>query len=205
MYRYSKRVVNSDYILEWKFTGLSDEKIKHPSGPHNFLNPLLKYFCSKTKVRFRGGCLKQDKITYNHWKIVNVCIVYGTKKPGNTSSYWTLENCFIGAVGLTKMLILISINILDKELNLIDWIGFFSHPSGRTDRNVTIFGVGVSSSTKIDDSKIDILILGKGPTQGLEHILSAENMYSINFTENNKKICLSLHYNGANSYSFVNA
>ena len=29
-------------------------------------------------------------------------------------------------------------------------------------------------------------------------------MYSINFTENNKKICLSLHYNGANSYYFVN-
>ena len=29
-------------------------------------------------------------------------------------------------------------------------------------------------------------------------------MYSINFTENNKKFCLSLHYNGANSYLFVN-
>ena len=32
-----------------------------------------------------------------------------------------------------------------------------------------------------------ILILGKGPTQGLEHTLSAEKMYSINFTENKKK------------------
>ena len=30
-------------------------------------------------------------------------------------------------------------------------------------------------------------------------------MYSINFTENNKKFCLSLHYNGANSYLFVNS
>ena len=29
-------------------------------------------------------------------------------------------------------------------------------------------------------------------------------MYSINFTENNKKFCLSLHYNGANRYLFVN-
>ena len=29
-------------------------------------------------------------------------------------------------------------------------------------------------------------------------------MYSINFTEKNKKFCLSLHYNGANSYLFVN-
>ena len=29
-------------------------------------------------------------------------------------------------------------------------------------------------------------------------------MYSINFTKNNKKFCLSLHYNGADSYLFVN-
>ena len=52
--------------------------------------------------------------------------------------------------------------------------------------------------------KKDILILGKDTTQGLKHALSAEKMYSINFTENNKKFCLSLHYNGANSYLFVN-
>ena len=48
------------------------------------------------------------------------------------------------------------------------------------------------------------MILGKGPTQGLEHTLSAEKMYSINFTKENTKFCLSLHYNGANSYLFVN-
>ena len=32
----------------------------------------------------------------------------------------------------------------------------------------------MSSSTKIDNRKKDILILGKGPTQGWEHTLSAE-------------------------------
>ena len=52
--------------------------------------------------------------------------------------------------------------------------------------------------------KKDILVLGIGPTQGLEHTLTAEKMYSINFTEINKKFCLSLHYNRANSYLFVN-
>ena len=82
--------------------------------------------------------------------------------------------------------------------------GFFSHPSGGTGRNVIIFGVDMSSSSKIDNQKKDILILGKGPKQGLEHTLSAEKMYSVNFTENNKKFCLNLHYNGANSYLFVN-
>ena len=43
-----------------------------------------------------------------------------------------------------------------------------------------------------------------GPKQGLEHKLSAEKMYSINFTESNKKFSLSLHYNGSNSYLCVN-
>ena len=52
--------------------------------------------------------------------------------------------------------------------------------------------------------KKDILILGKGPTQGLEHTLTAEKMYSINFTVNKKKFCLSLHYNGENSCLFDN-
>ena len=45
-----------------------------------------------------------------------------------------------------------------------------------------------------------MLILDNGPTQGLEHSLSAEKMYLINFTVTGKKFCLSLHYNGANSY-----
>ena len=45
----------------------------------------------------------------------------------------------------------------------------------------------MSSSRKIDNRKKVILILGKGPTQGLEYTLSAEKMYSINFTEKNNK------------------
>ena len=52
--------------------------------------------------------------------------------------------------------------------------------------------------------KKNILVFGIGPTQGLELTLTAEKMYSINFTVTNKIICLSLHYNGANSYLFVN-
>ena len=63
----------------------------------------------------------------------------------------------------------------------------------------------MSSSSKIDNRKKDILILGKGPTQGLEHTLSANKIDSINFTKKNTKFYLSLHYNGANSYLFVNA
>ena len=62
----------------------------------------------------------------------------------------------------------------------------------------------MSFSTHGDNKKKDILVSGIDPTQGLEHTLTAEKMYSINFTEKNKKFFLSLHYNGANSYLFVN-
>ena len=62
----------------------------------------------------------------------------------------------------------------------------------------------MSSSTHINNKKKDILFLGKGPTQGLEHTLTAEKMYSIDFTVTKKKFCLSLHCNGANSCLLVN-
>ena len=62
----------------------------------------------------------------------------------------------------------------------------------------------MSHSVHVDNKKKDILILGKGSTQGLEHTLTAEKIYSISFTVSKKKFCLSLHYDGANSYLFVN-
>ena len=62
----------------------------------------------------------------------------------------------------------------------------------------------MSSSIHVDNKKKDILILGRGPTQELEYTLTAEKMCSINFTMTKKKFCLSLHYNGGNSYLFVN-
>ena len=62
----------------------------------------------------------------------------------------------------------------------------------------------MGSSVHIDNKEKGILSLGKCPTQGLEHTLTKGKMYSINFTEYNKKFCWILHYNGANSYLFVN-
>ena len=78
------------------------------------------------------------------------------------------------------------------------------HPSGGDGQNVIIFGVDMSSSTKIDNRKKDIFILNKGAIQGLEHTLTTEKMYSINFSKRDTKFCLSFHYDGANRYVFVN-
>ena len=159
---------------------------------------------TKIRVRFSGSLLKQDKITYTHGKIVNIYIVYEINKKDNTiTSDPTLENSLFGAVTLTK-----NVNI-DSYGYPGYGIGFdrkesFSFSGGGYGQNVLIFGVDMSFSTQIDNKKKDILVLGIGPTQGLEHTLTAEKMYSINFTEKNKKFCLSLHYNRANSYLFVN-
>ena len=49
------------------------------------------------------------------------------------------------------------------------------------------------------------LVLGEGPTQGLDdRKLTSEAKYPINITQSGKNI-LRLHYNGSNSFLFVNA
>ena len=63
----------------------------------------------------------------------------------------------------------------------------------------------MSSFVYVDNKKKDSLIFGEGPIQGLDDTtLTAEKKHSINFTEHNKKLCLRVHYNGTNSYLFVN-
>ena len=62
----------------------------------------------------------------------------------------------------------------------------------------------MNSSLHIGNKKIDILIIIKDPTQRLEHTLTVEKLFSVKFIQNNEKICLSLHCNGANSDLFVN-
>ena len=166
---------------------MSDESIKSPSAPHNFLKPSLNYSVTKTIVRFSGSCRKQDKITYTHGKIVNIYIVYEINKNDNTSSNPTLENCLVRAVSLTKTTDIDKYKFSGYGIEYgfdMDKHGFSSQPRGENGRNVIIFGVDMSSSIKIDNRKKDILILGKGPTQELEDTLSAEKVYSINFTEN---------------------
>ena len=73
-------------------------------------------------------------------------------------------------------------------------------------RNVIIFGANLSSSAHIDSKGKDILILSKGPTQGLDDTtLTAEAKYPINFTQSRKRFVVSLQYNGSNSFLFVDA
>ena len=75
----------------------------------------------------------------------------------------------------------------------------------RLGRNCIILGADMSSSSHANNKKKNILVLVKNFVQGVNGTtIYAEKLYSINFTEKNEKFCLRLHYNGANSYLFVN-
>ena len=195
MYRYFKIIAgvgNGSYIYYWQSKGLSDERINSITASNYSVTPFLDYYGTKTRVEFSGSCLKQDKVTFNHGKIVNIYIVYEISKSINISDYPTLENCLFGAVSLTKN------SDTDRYEYSVSEIGFdrhggFSFPGTSLGRNVIVFGVDLSSSTKIDNRKKYILILGMGPTQGVKHTMSAGKVYSINFTVTRNKFCLSLH------------
>ena len=71
-------------------------------------------------------------------------------------------------------------------------------------RPVIIFGTDISSSVHATNKTRSILVLSKDFMQGIDNTtICAEKLYSINFTKTNTKVCLSLHYNRANSYLFV--
>ena len=132
--------------------------------------------------------------------MVNIYIVYELGASTSHIDDPTLKNCLSGAV--TKNADIDKYGYLGYGIGF-DRRGSLSFPGGGYVQNVLIFGGDMSSSPHIDNKK-DILVLGFGPTQELEHTLTAEKMYSINFTVTKKRFCLSLHYNGANSYLFVN-
>ena len=82
----------------------------------------------------------------------------------------------------------------------------FSLADGSLGKNVIIFEADMSSPVHIVNKNKDISFLGEGPTQGSDDTtLTAEAQYSINFSRSKRKFCLSLHYNGSNSFLFVNA
>ena len=86
-----------------------------------------------------------------------------------------------------------------------DRSGTFGHPEGGTARNVIIFGVDMSGSVHASNKTQDFLVLGKDLIQLIENTtIYAEKMNSPNFSAENKIFVLSLHYNGDNSFLFVN-
>ena len=81
---------------------LSDEKNTFIKTRSHNITPNLNYYGTKTRVEINGSCLKQDSATFDHGKVVNICIVYEISKNINISDYATIENSLFGAAILTK-------------------------------------------------------------------------------------------------------
>ena len=173
-----KLIASTDYVSSWKSKGLSVETIEPPSTSDNSLTPAVSYYGTKTRVKFTGSCLKQPKISYTHGKVVNIYIVYELGASSSHNNDPTLKNCLFGAVTLTKNA------DIDKYGYSGYGIGFdrrssFSFPGGGFGQNLLVFRADMSSSAHIDNKKKYILALGKGPTQGSEHLLAGEKIYPI--------------------------
>ena len=175
-------VGNITYILSWKSRGFHDTKIKAIVLANYLLNPQINvYDMGKVRIKFNGSFLNRFSPTKSHRNVVNIYIVYEITSDYKDINYPTLENCLFGSVILTK-------NADIEKYRYFEYgIGFVRQSSfsigNEIGKNVITFGVDMSSLTKTDSRKKDILILGKGPTQGLESTLSAEKMYSTNFTK----------------------
>ena len=123
------KIANTKYISSWQPKGLSNKTIKPPTSD-NSLNPTISYYGTKARLEFRGSCLKQDKSTFNHGKIVNIYIVYELDKT-YVKTNPMLVNCSFGA-----------------DIDSADIDGSFG-------RNVVIFGVDMSSSVHVDNKGKD--------------------------------------------------
>ena len=81
--------------------------------------------------------------------------------------------------------------------------GGFTHI--KNGRNVLIFGADMSFSIHRTNRANHIYIIGDGITQCLnDTTIYVEKKYFRNFTAPDVKFVLSLHYNGDDSYLFVN-
>ena len=145
---------------------------------------------------------KTKKKSYTHEKVVNIYIVYDLGASGSNDSDPALKNCLFGAVTLTK----------NADIDKYGYSGYgigynrrssFSFPGSGFGQNVLIFGVDMSFSAHIDNKKKDISSMKSSNTR-IRTYFNCRKNDSINFTVRKKKFCLSLHYNGANIYLFVN-
>ena len=170
---------------------MNDTNVKAIVKTNYLLNPRINiYDMGKIRIKFNGSFLNRFPPTMSHRNIVNIYIVYEITSDYKHINHPTVENCLFGSVKTTK----------NADIGKYRYFGYgigfdrkLSFSIGtETGKNLIIFGVDMSSSSKFYNRKKDIWILGKGPTKGLEHTLSAKKLFSINFTKKNTKFCLRL-------------
>ena len=205
MQKYFK-LSNKNQIDEWKSKVLSNQYL-------NVVGTLGTVVLSKPikpmHVIFKGkGTLVQnDNDIIAGGLVINIYIVYKTS-PKRINSNFVFRNCLFGAVKIT--------NATNYDTDKWQYSGYgvgfdstgsFTHPNdGKNAKNVVVFGADTTTSIHKTNQTQSVLVLGHGLIKRInDTTIYAEKMYSSNFTVDNKIFCLSLHYNGDNSYLFVNS
>ena len=180
--------------------------------------PILKDD-EKMCVYLQGSHFQQNSaLTTNNDHVINnnainIYIIYKLDPIASSrDTIFTIQNSLLGAMQITK-------NATDSDKNNYKGYGIcfdersqFGHTiteGGRAHttngRNVLIFRVGMSFSVHATNRTNNIYVMADGFTQGInDTTLYVEKNYYRNFTEPGKKFMLSLHYNGDDSYLFIN-
>ena len=164
-------------------------------------------------VKFDGYYLSRNKVIIpNVDNAINIYCVYKLYPIASTrDTTFTIQNALFGAMEITKNVDISKYNYKGYGI-CFDEGGTFSHTIREDNfdqttatRNVLIFGADMSSSIHKTDKANNIYIMGKDFIQGInDTTIYAEKNFYRNFTDPGKIFVLSLHYNGDDSYLFVN-
>ena len=164
-------------------------------------------------VYLRGNHFQQNKVIIpNNDNVINIYCVYEIQPISSSrDTTFTIQNALFGASQITKNADTSKYDY--KEYGIcFDEEGTFSHKiteDGRVHttmgRNAIIFGADMSSSIHATNRANNIYVMGEGLVQGIhDTTLYVEKNYWGNFTDPGRKFIISLHYNGDESYFFVN-
>ena len=168
------------------------------------VSPNIKNINGQLYVFFNGNYFEQDPITIPN-NIINIYCVYQLDPILSTrDTTFTIQNALFGTIEVTKNTDTSKYNYKGYGI-CFDEGGTFSKGNINNGRNVIIFGVHESSLVHSNNKANNIFVMGDLFVQGInDTTLYAEKLYSKNFTQSSKKIVLSLHCNGDDSYLFVN-
>ena len=169
---------------------------------------------SRMHVHLSGNHFQQIKvIIHNNNNAINIYCVYKLDPIASSrDTSFTIQNALFGAMQITK-------NATDNSKNNYKGYGIcfeersqFGHTIPEdgcahttNGRNVLIFGADMSFSVHATNRANSIYVMSDGLTQGIhDTTLYVEKNYWRNFTDPGKKFIISLHYNGDESYFFVN-
>ena len=177
--KYIKYFYGTTQIYLCKSNGTSEESIENITKSDSNSEPTFVDHFILPVINFNGHCLIKSNISIPK-KVINLYISYTLcSQLKNLNTDFALNDCLFGSVQLIKNA------DLDKYKNTDYDIGFdscseFLFTDGSYRKNVA---ADMSSSVHVDNKGKVILILGEGPTQGLDDTTTAEAKYPISFTQ----------------------